>query len=161
MLSPGIQSFLSSQNNYSSTAGAYLNWILLDEEQFKLVASGSGSASLLQATDGSCGSTGVLQAGSGIGIEKNGYLYIYVSNTSTAYPVYFDQLHIERTRGALLEGNHYYPFGLVMNGISSRALSNTTANRLKYNGKEEQREELVTAADWSGWITGRGCMTTR
>lgn len=149
LLASGIGQFLENQDNYNED-GAYLNWILLDEEQFKLVQSGSGFESFMKGVEGQdgCAST-VLQAnnGDGIDIKKNGYLYIYVSNTNKQYPVYFDDLHIEHIRGSLTEETHYYPFGLTMSGISSKAATNAPAQKYKYNDKELQSEEF---SDGSG-----------
>jgi RHS repeat-associated protein len=133
---PNVTSFLNTQPPYttgSTVPLAYVNWVLFDE-QFNLVRSTSSFERVSAA--------GVIETHvrTGMPITQSGYLYIYVSNTTPNIPVYFDNLKVKHIRGALLETNEFYPYGLKMANISYKSAS-TITNRYGWNGGNEYEDE--------------------
>lgn len=147
---PGIPLALGqlfgSQQQTSTQPKAYINWILFDR-QFQPVMEGTNSSFSPVGAEGVLtthkqSNGDFLTTGE---IARSGYLYVYCSNESRV-DVFFDNLQVVHNRGPLLEETHYYPFGLTMQGISSRAAMSLD-NKKDYNANELQSKEF---SDGSG-----------
>jgi RHS repeat-associated protein len=123
-----VSNILSSAPNVSGRPKAYINWMLFDE-RFNPDSANSGFDAVDNTAD-------VLKTHTqAITVGKSGFLYVWVSNASNQ-DVFFDNLQVIHNKGPLLEETHYYPFGLTMAGISSKAAGKLENKTNKFQGQE-------------------------
>ena len=81
-------------------------------------------------------------------IRQPGYAFVFLSNESEVpQEIGFDNFVVTQHHSDVIQQDDYYPFGLAFN---SYARENSTPNKYKFGGKEEQTDLALNTIDW-GW----------
>ncbi len=134
-----LSTFIGQHNGAGTAPKAYLNVVFLDE-QFKFISNDPvtptvGSNFVRVSSNNNPGANMTLQQKA----PKNGWAFVFVSNESNE-TVYFDNLLVSQEHSRNAEESHYYPFGLKIAGISSKAF-NKLSNKYNYQGDFAENEE--------------------
>jgi len=119
---------------------AYINVVFLDE-QFQFIEKDLTTPDIgtsferVSQNDNPNAAFSVLQQKA----PKNGWVYVYLSNESNE-PVYFDDFYVAHEHGRIVQESHYYPFGLKIAALSSKAFNKLDA---KYGYQGDYSEEEI------------------
>jgi RHS repeat-associated protein len=122
------------------TPSAYLNYALFDKH-YVMVTGGYRKVTKQGAYAKELLTLGPLE------IKQSGYLDVYLSNSGTKYPVYFDDLKVTHVEGPIVQEDSYDPFGMALTGQHG-ARFDEPANRYLYNGKELQHDHDLNWYDY-------------
>ena len=115
-----VPDFLSNTQTYdASKPKAFLNWLVVDEE-FKKVTSANHMGAVQVPTISGTDTNHLLVGPSNMVVRRNGWLYVYVSNESNQ-DMFFDNLVVNHKRGPVVESSAFYPFGMEIAGLASKA----------------------------------------
>ncbi|MFA0961234.1 hypothetical protein AB9P05_05480 [Roseivirga sp. BDSF3-8] len=122
-----------SESTLSTAPAAYLELILYDKDS-ALVSSQAvpvGSSTFWAQINGT------------LTASDNGYVVVQLRSQDTQ-DVWFDDLQIDHRkpdRAVVLQENHYYPFGLQMEGVAVNTALPTDPNRKLYNAGSDWQKE--------------------
>ncbi|MGB5927436.1 MAG: RHS repeat-associated core domain-containing protein, partial [Cyclobacteriaceae bacterium] len=122
-----------SENTLGMPPAAYLELLLYDKDS-SLVSSQAvpvGSSTFWSQIDGT------------LTASVNGYIVVQLRSQDTQ-DVWFDDLQIDHRkpdRAVVLQENHYYPFGLQMEGVAVNTALPTDPNRKLYNASSDWQKE--------------------
>ncbi|MFA0961222.1 RHS repeat-associated core domain-containing protein [Roseivirga sp. BDSF3-8] len=122
-----------SEGTLSTAPAAYLELLLYDKDS-ALVSSQAvpvGSSTFWAQIDGT------------LTASDNGYVVVQLRSQDTQ-DVWFDDLQIDHRkpdRAVVLQENHYYPFGLQMEGVAVNTALPTDPNRKLYNAGSDWQKE--------------------
>ena len=124
---------LTAPSEDKSVPKAHLNYQLFDK-RYKAIDGGFVAVSERASFKGELLTLGPIK------IQRNGYLYVYLSNASEEnIPVYFDDLKVTHIPTPVVQEDGYDPFGLTLTEQHTERFGVEHNNHL-FNGKERQDE---------------------
>lgn len=141
--SQGLLNFVNNPDRNGDVSGvpkAYINWLFFDEN-FNPIPYDATTTLGSSATRVTAAGDGQSITVPGIKVPQNGYAFCYVSNTSNSN-VWFDNFAVTHQRGRILQENHYYPYGLEIAAISSKAYGKLE-NYARYQGAFSEYDEIT------------------